>query len=333
MNPPELLRRHLCFLDVGHGNCTVLIASDKDVVVVDVGQQSTLSEFLLEQKITHVQSIYLSHADADHIGALVGIIATRKVTIGQVVLNSDGLKNTKIWDDLAYELNSAHHSSSLKFKVGVTSGTAEHLSGDVQLDILGPSPYLAAKGVGGSHRSGGPISSNTISTVISVSIRGARLALLPGDLDGTGLVDLQSNSHNLQAPILVYPHHGGLPGRMSPVHFGNTLAAAVSPQLVIFSIGRGPHIMPNPQTVRTLRRNLPNVRIVCTQLSVHCARQVPPNSPTHLANAFARGRVERACCGGTVVVPLDDPAAIAPWSASHADFIRDHAETALCATV
>ena len=84
MNTSKPLRRHLCFLDVGHGNSTVLIAGDADVVVIDVGQQSALSEFLSEQQITHVQSIYLSHADADHVGGLIGILASRQVTIGRV---------------------------------------------------------------------------------------------------------------------------------------------------------------------------------------------------------------------------------------------------------
>ena len=94
------LRRHVCFLDVGHGNSTVVIAGEESVLVIDVGRQSTLSEFLLEQEITHINSIYLSHADADHIGALVGILAT-KVSIDRVFLNTDASKHSNIWDDFA----------------------------------------------------------------------------------------------------------------------------------------------------------------------------------------------------------------------------------------
>ena len=330
MNTLELLRRHLCFLDVGHGNCAVLIAGDADVVVIDVGQQSALSEFLSEQQISHIQSIYLSHADADHIGALVGILATGQVSIGRVILNSDGSKGTKVWDDLIYELDAADRAGSLKFEVGLVSGMAEQLSADVQLDVLGPSRYLAARGVGGNLRSGAKISSNSISAVISVSVGGTRLAMLPADLDGVGLTDLLAKSEDLRAPLLIYPHHGGLPGGMSPTQFGKHLLAAVCPELVVFSIGRGRHATPNPATVGVLLTELPNARIVCTQLSGHCSKALPQSSPTHLSPVFSSGRAEGACCGGTLVVPLDDRTAILPQPGPHANFIGEHAETALC---
>ena len=108
MNTLALLRRHVCFLDVGHGNSTVLIAGDPGVIIIDVGKQSTLSEFLDEQQITHINSIYLSHAHEDHIGALVGILATRRVSIERVFLNSDASRSSLVWDDLLHELDAAH---------------------------------------------------------------------------------------------------------------------------------------------------------------------------------------------------------------------------------
>ena len=326
----EPLQRHLCFLDVGHGNSTVLIADDAHVVIVDVGRQSTLSEFLAEQQITHVNSIYLSHADADHIGGLVGILATRRISIGRVYLNSDGSKHTQVWDDLLYELNAAHQAGSLQFEVGLVSGMSETFPGGVCLDVLGPSRYLAAKGPGNAHRSAPRIRSNSISIVIAIAVAGTRLALLPGDLDGVGLHDLLENCEDLRARILVYPHHGGLPGGMNPIEFTNTLLTAVHPELVIFSIGRGRHATPDPEMVRVLQKTLPNARIVCTQLSEHCSRRLPIDPPTHVSPAFALGRASRACCGGTVVIPLDDIAAILPQPDSHAEFIDAHVATALC---
>ena len=330
MSTSELLRRHLCFLDVGHGNSTVLIADDAHVVIIDVGRQSALSEFLSEQQITHVNSIYLSHADADHIGALVGILATHQISIDRVFLNSDGSKHTQVWDDLIYELNAAHQAGSLQFEVGLVSGMAEELPGGVSLDVLGPSRYLAAKGPGGTHRSAPKIRTNSISVVISIAVAGTRLALLPGDIDGVGLRDLMENCEDLRAPILIYPHHGGLPGGMNPIEFANTLLAAVQPELVVFSIGRGHHATPNPVTVRVLRETLPNARIVCTQLSEHCSKRLPTHIPSHLSQAFALGRVSGACCGGTVVIPLDDTAAILPQPGPHGEFIHVQAATALC---
>ncbi len=324
------LRRHLCFLDVGHGNAAVLIAGVENVVVIDVGRQSALSEFLFEQGITHIQSIYISHADADHIGGLIGILATREVSIGRVILNSDGSKQTRLWDDLLYELNESCQSGSIKLEIGLVSGHKECLPGSIQIEVLAPSRYLAAKGAGSTDRSGSRITSNSISAVISISVHGSRFALLPGDLDGVGFRDLMASSTNLQAPILIYPHHGALPGNMVPHKFDDTLLGAVSPELVVFSIGRGRYTTPNPGTVRLLRSKFSNTRIICTQLSEHCSERLPAVSPTHLSRVFARGRTGNLCCGGTVVVSLANRNDIWPKQSLHAQFIRDHAKTALC---
>lgn len=331
MNSNQPLRRHLCILDVGHGNSTVVISGAESVVVIDVGRQSTFSEFLRDQGITHIDSIYLSHADADHIAALVGILATQQATIDRVYLNSDASKNTRIWDDLVYELNSAQQAGSLEFSVGLTAGKSQNLPGGVCLRVLGPSGYLAAKGVGSPHRSGGRIQTNSISAVISITVAGCRIALLPGDLDSVGLQDLLENCQDLRASVLVYPHHGGFPGgAMDPTDYARTLIDAVNPKLVVFSIGRGHFATPNPETVRFLRNTLPTARVVCTQLSEHCSKQLPDHSPTHLSQVTARGRAEGTCCGGTVVVPLDNFAAVLPQPAPHGDFISTHVQTALC---
>ena len=331
MNTPVPLRRHLCFLDVGHGNSTVLIAGEESVVVVDVGRQSELSQFLLQQGITHIDSIYLSHADADHVGALTGIVATRQVSIGRVFLNGDPSKDTKTWEGLIYELDRARKAGALEARLGLVAGETEELPGDVCLRVLGPSWYLAAMGAGSKHRSGRTIQTNSISAVISITVGGASVALLPGDLDGVGLDDLLERGIDIRASILVYPHHGGRPGGSTePGSYARGLLGAVNPRLVVFSIGRGRYATPNPETVGAVRETAPDARIVCTQLSEHCASELPDQPATHLSGAFAGGRAAKACCGGTVVVPLDDVAAVLPKATAHGEFIRANAPTALC---
>ena len=326
------LHRHLCFLDVGHGNSTVIIAGKDSIVVVDAGRHSALSEFFIEQGITHVQSIYLSHADADHVGGLLGILTAQKVSIGRVYVNSDASKNSKVWDDLVYELDLADNAGLLEFKIGLVSGHREKLPGGVSVEVLGPSQYLVAKGVGSTNRSGTKIYTNSISAVIAISVGASKVALLPGDVDGVGLDDLFRNlQQDLHSRILVYPHHGGFPGTgTTPKEHAKKLLSKVRPDLVIFSIGRGRYSTPNPDIVGQLRQLLPETRIVCTQLSEHCADQLPAVPSTHLSEASAAGREHGACCGGTVVVPLDDISAIQPQRDPHIKFIRNQAPTSLC---
>ena len=323
------LRRHLCILDVGHGSCAVIIAGETDVVVIDVGRRSALLEFLAQQKIRRIRTVYLSHADQDHIGARVGLLASTEVSVDKVVVNSDSTKNTKVWDDLAYELNSAHGAGTLEFSVGLVSGDGEDLN-EVEIRVLGPSRYLATKGVGGTDRSGRRITSNSISAVLRVSVSGQHVAILPADVDGVGLDDLLHQRADLRASIVVYPHHGGRPGAEAVRPFAEMLIRATTPTVVVFSIGRGRYGTPNPETVRVLREVLPDVRIVCTQLSEHCSGRIPSGSPEHLSNAFALGSADRTCCGGTIVIPLDEAGDLEPKQADHTDFIRSNVETPLC---
>ena len=52
-------------LDVGHGNCAVVL--DDRTVVVDAGPGATLLEFLQNEGVTEVEVVLISHADEDHI--------------------------------------------------------------------------------------------------------------------------------------------------------------------------------------------------------------------------------------------------------------------------
>ena len=323
------VQRQLFILDVGHGSCSVVKSNSAEVVVIDVGRRSTLLEFLTQNDIKNIRTIYLSHADEDHIGALVGLLSSEIVAIDRVVINSDSMKRTKVWGDLLYELDIADRKGALKFCVGLSSGDTEDL-GDFEICILGPSPYLIPNGVGGVDRSGKSITSNSISAVIAVRVAGQNIAIIPGDIDGVGLDDLLLQSTDLKAPIIVYPHHGGRVGGMKDRRFAEMLLEATSPETVVFSIGRGRYGTPNPDIVRAIKESVSDARIVCTQLSEHCSKRIPPGSPVHLSSAFAEGRGRGSCCGGTIVVPLDDVRCLEPTGASHTEFIRLKVESPLC---
>ena len=333
MNSSVKLRNHLCILDVGHGNAAALIANDQ-VVLIDVGKHSAVAVFLDEQQISKVKSIYLSHADDDHIGALIGLLGTPQLSIDRVFLNTDSAKGSKIWDDLLYELNSAHRRGAIKFQPSVTAEHTEQLTGQVSIQILGPSPYLAAKGPGSTDSRGQKIRTNSVSAVVAVLANDKRLAILPGDLDSIGLADLRDNKADLTAPILVYPHHGGLPGSSNPLNFASDLLEAIAPEKVVFSIGRGRYSTPNPLTIDALRAVLPEARIVCTQLSEHCSSELPPkDAPKHLTDVFAQGRDKAACCGGSIVIPLGQPSLLWPEARAHESFIGEYAKSSLCVPV
>ena len=331
MRTATVTQRYLGILDVGHGNCAVVRAGDAGVVVVDAGRGTGLLEFLLEQGIENVRTVYLSHSDVDHVAALLGLLESGAVTVQRVVLNSDSSKESQVWGDLVYELDLMDRDNAVDFTVGLVAGEREVLD-DVEVEILGPSRYLAARGVGSTDRSGRTISTNSISAVVRVRVRGESVAVIPGDLDEVGICDLIERAPDVSAPIVVYPHHGLRPGNADIRAFAEALLEATAPDVVVFSFGRGRYRAPHPETVKAAREAKPEIRVVCTQLSEHCSRTTGAASLSHLDDAFAQGRARGACCAGTIVVPLDNPATerVRPSSEEHRAFIVSNVETPLC---
>lgn len=325
---------HLAILDVGHGNAAVLV--DRcGVVVIDTGPKAAaagLLEYLQEQAIDKVDVVLISHADEDHLGGLIGLLASREVVIGRVRVNSDAAKGTAVWKDLVHELSDHHGRGELHFLPALYRDQGEiYAQGEVHVEIIGPTVDFAATGPGSTDSIGRRITSNSASAVVRLSHEGGPVVLLCGDLDQTGLDELLRIGASLTADVLVFPHHGGHAGGSKGEAFAELLTGLVAPSTVIFSIGRGKYNTPRPEVVAAIRRQAPTARLVCTQLSARCATVLPQTPPVHLHHAFAWGRSSGACCAGTVVIPFRSEAELLPTPAGHRAFIAASAPDALCA--
>lgn len=322
--------RKLVILDVGHGN-TAVLHDDQGLVVIDTAPGSALLEYLDQHGIQRIDTVLISHADHDHIGGLVGLLAAEKAEVGRVVLNSDSLKETGTWMSLLQELDRRHGHDGFEVVVSlIRDKTGRYDQGAISVEVLGPGPYLAARGPGATDRQGRRISTNSVSAVIRLVRDEEPIALLPGDLDEIGLDELVLTGEDLRAPLLVFPHHGGLPRSGDSRGFTRRLCELVSPKTVIFSIGRGRHSTPRPEVVDEVRAAVPGVRIACTQLSNHCSATVPTENPPHLNPEFALGRFRRHCCAGSLVLGLDESRPLLPLAEDHDAFVLSAAPSALC---
>lgn len=319
----------MSILDVGHGNCSVLEDS-KGVVVIDAGPGAVLLEFLEQKGIKTIDVLLISHSDADHLAGAITILESEKIGIKRVRLNSDALKGTVLWDDFLWTLK--EKSNSVDFRPALTSGDSNSFNqGVISIEILAPNPYIAAKGPSSTDRQGRLITANSTSAVIRLVRNGDHLALLPGDIDDTGFESLLEDTPTPTAKILVFPHHGGKPTTGDPVQFTRKICRKVKPEIVIFSIGRGKHETPRPEILEAVRNEVSNARIICTQLSKHCAPYVPDFEPKHLVSLCSMGREKRKCCAGTIIISLVNRSLlIYPDFKAHLDFIQSAAPKALC---
>lgn len=321
----------LTLLDVGHGNAAILEDKGK-VAVFDAGSRGCLPRFLREQTINRIETLILSHADADHIGGAVSLLSRRQLSIGRIATNADAIKQSLAWDELSLLIDerSRDPRDPLDDRIGISrSNGSEFDIGDVHVEIVGPRSHLARKGVGGRDPQGRRIAANSLSVVVRLHHAGRPLVLLPGDLDEIGLDSLQEIQADLRADVLVYPHHGGR-GRAAIDTFATRLLLAVQPRFVFFSIGRGVHSTPRPEIVETIRRSLPQARIACTQLSEHCAATLPTRPATHLAIAHAYGKDEGRCCAGTVHLHFGQTLAFEPSQELHGIFVDALGHGPLC---
>ncbi len=299
--------------------------------MIDGGSGGTAVEALRSYNLTAVHTVVVSHADDDHLGGVLTMLLDPAITIGQILINPDPTKETVGWTAFKMAAREAR-AKGTQFRVGATTDTAvDWGNGEHQFEVLAPSPTVALAGVGGHDLEDRPITTNSLSIVVRVVRDGIPLVLFAGDIDGVGLDDLLSEHPGPIARLLVFPHHGGLPGGAEAREFATRLCAAVKPNAVLFSIGRGRHGTPRPEIVEGVKEATPEAYVVCTQLSERCAPELPMVAAAHLAEKPAKGRPNNSCCGGTIVLAVQELTCLAQATRlGHTQFVDDNAPTALC---
>lgn len=314
-------------LNVGHGSSTV-IEEDGCVVVIDGGRGDALLRFLSLRGIARVDTVLVSHVDADHLGGLSLLLSSPEHRVDRVFVNPDR-RDTALWRDFVSVMIDAKKRGS-KFKLELTSvNPGKLLAGGCVLEVLGPSQELASRTADGQTAAGRRLNPNALSAVVRVWAGESPRLLLAGEIDRVGFDELRRDCSGLEADVLVFPHHGGLPGNSDPSAFAEEVTNAVEPKLVVFSIGRSKNIFPRPEIVTAVMKSAANVHIACTQLSKQCAVDVPAES-RKLNSSLANDASGNTCCAGTLEVSLAKECSYAPARTEHREFIDENAPSALC---
>ena len=295
-------------LDVGHGNCSI-VRSGEQAAVVDAGHGATLWETLNQEGIKTVHAVIISHADRDHIAGVANLLTSKEISIETIYLNPDATKNmcgASWWNMLRSAVADARKHKGTKSKIGVTTDDPGIIDiGDIQLEVMFPTPELVMGGPGAKTPDGKhDLTSNTVSIVLRATYKGVPLVLLTGDIDGTGLEQMRGEKEDISAKVLVFPHHGGLPGREQPEAFTQRLLDGTNAEMVFFSNGRSHHSNPRPEIIEAISSRA-NVKVICSQLSKSCSEECA-NSSAHINELPAKGKHAGDSCGGSIRLKFDD---------------------------
>ncbi|MCX6000309.1 MAG: MBL fold metallo-hydrolase [Chloroflexi bacterium] len=270
----------LYILAVGQGSSSVLVDTE-GVSIIDAGPGSALLEFLREKHIPVIDVLILTHSDKDHVGGVMALLTSKKVEVKNVYLNTDSIKGTKTFDDLAYSLLDYQESREINLEPSVSPHLNGKLNrGEVTVEILAPNQYIALKGPGSTDRKGRTLTSNSVSAVVRLVHR-QPVAILPGDLDEVGLENLLEHCKDAKAWLTVFPHHGGAPN-------------CVQPQVVVFSVGDNAAAFPNPKVIETVDATLSGVRMLTTG-----------SSQTLAAYVGSKGNCGHHDCVGNISISID----------------------------
>jgi competence protein ComEC len=325
MDSPKLV-----VLDVGHGSSAVL-HDTRGVVVIDAGLRSTLDDYLQSSRTTDVVALLISHSDADHLAGASNVLLSEYIRVSAVYLNPDSDKASVAFLAFRRALAASRERNGTAVFTQLTSTTGKTISvGDATIEVLAPGISLATAGNGGTDLKGRRIKPNTMSAVVRISLRERHVALLTGDMDETALEHFLEENKDVTAEVLVFPHHGGLPGPGDPKVFATSLAKAVNPDVILFSTGRGKkNVNPHPDIVAALIEACPAAHIGCTQLSTQCSANAP-TAGKHLSSLPSAGAGAGKCCMGTIEIDIGSSKNFLPVLNEHLEFVKKSVPTALC---
>ncbi len=213
----------LTFLDVGQGDAIFIEYPDGKNMLIDAGPKTFSADagtrfiipFLKYKSISRINTLILSHPDADHLGGVPTIL--RKFRVDQIMDAGLPCKSA-----LCAEYTHLIDSLSLS-RTMLHAGLKINLSEDLRFYILNP-----------LHRSfseGKPMSLNNRSVVMKV-VYGETSILLTGDAEQKTEELLVSEYGNiLKSNLLKVAHHGSITG--TSVKYLST----VEPDLAVISVG------------------------------------------------------------------------------------------------
>lgn len=219
----------VAFISVGQGDSALLRDPSGFDVLIDGGRASagpTVVAYLRAQGVDDVEVLVATHADADHIGGLLDVLALNDIPVQAVEYNGY-LGDTATWANFATAVAAEG--------VGLTPAQfpSEKRWGEFSVQVLNPPAGLSAP------------EQNEASVVLRIE-HGDSSWLLTGDINATTEAQIVARGTPVAADVLKVAHHG------SKYSSGADFLAAVAPTTAVISVGPNSYGHPAPETLTRL---------------------------------------------------------------------------------
>lgn len=221
---PALAEMTVHFLDVGHGDCAIVLC-DGETMVIDGGnssQSQLIFAYLKELGVTRVDVVVATHPDNDHVGGLPAVLHAAEVGVVYTpVTEHSGSRFLKLME-AAEEMN---------VPVRMLRAGDSFLLGDARVEVLWPQDTASSD-------------ENDWSIVLKVTY-GGRSFLFCADAGVRVERQLVADGAALDVDVLKVSHHGSDTGTLMQ------FVLATSPEYAVIS-GNTRYDNPDDETVLKL---------------------------------------------------------------------------------
>lgn len=306
------------FLDVGQGDCTVVIDREETLAaVIDCPAEGlgSLEAELSAASIERPDLVVISHSDIDHMAGAVALVRSRGAR--EVRWNADYMMP-------ADPAGRTQRRAALRALAdlpdrGIVAGPAtDDLTaslGVVRLSCLSPSHAMVSRAQADTRP-------NHASAIIRLEI-GQVVVLIAGDADGAAWRRLMQTGVDLRATVFRIPHHGGaIALRPTDVDWPELLDTVMA-EIHVVSVGTvNGYGHPTAQLLAALGARASRARVMCTEVNPVCAGSWPlPRAGAGLPLASMAGLGARpgACrCAGSISLAVSEHGwTVSPTIAEH----------------
>ncbi|MBQ3038780.1 MAG: MBL fold metallo-hydrolase [Clostridia bacterium] len=203
---------NVCYLDVGQGDCSVIVLPNGKTMMIDGGDinsESTVLDFLIDNGINKIDYLIATHPHSDHIGTLPEII--NNFDIGEIYMPRV-MHTSTIFESMIDSIN----TKSLKINTA-QYGKRIFNDGNLFAEFIAPVSEKYEE-------------LNNYSAVIHL-VYDKNSFIFAGDMEKLSEYEVLDKQANINSDVLKVAHHG------SSTSSSEEFLKAVSPEYAVISCG------------------------------------------------------------------------------------------------